>query len=189
MNRQQIREQCRIARRLLSPKDRIRAECLMIEAILTLPCYQTAKTVALYQSFDGEVSLQTLYLDALKQGKQCYFPVMNGDKTLSFFTATEETVFQLNTYAIQEPPREGKIPVALEGLDMVFLPVVAFDGQGTRIGMGQGYYDRTFHHPSHSLLIGVAYELQYQPFIMPEPWDVPLQAVVTEKTIYWNRKS
>ncbi len=66
------------------------------------------------------------------------------------------------------------------------MPLVAFDGHGTRLGRGAGYYDRTLEHKKPQCLLGVAYEFQHHDFLPPEPWDVPLDAVATEKTIHWS---
>ena len=73
---------------------------------------------------------------------------------------------------------------------MVFVPLVAFDLNGFRIGMGSGYYDRTFEKklaikdPKCPALIGLAYEFQKQECLNHQPWDVPLDMVVTELKTY-----
>ena len=75
-------------------------------------------------------------------------------------------------------------------LDIVFVPLVAFDLNGFRIGMGSGYYDRTFEKklaikdPKYPVLIGLAYEFQKQECLNHQPWDVPLDMVVTELKTY-----
>ena len=75
-------------------------------------------------------------------------------------------------------------------LDMIFVPLVAFDLNGFRIGMGSGYYDRTFEKKleikdmKSPVLIGLAYEFQKQECLNHQPWDVPLDMVVTELKIY-----
>jgi len=67
----------------------------------------------------------------------------------------------------------------------VLVPLVAFDDAGNRLGMGAGYYDRSFAFrraaPSPPLLVGVGYEFQRVPALAAQPWDVPLDAVLTER--------
>ena len=65
--------------------------------------------------------------------------------------------------------------------------MVAFDIHGTRIGMGKGYYDKTLATVRPKLLVGVAYEFQRLAFISPQIWDVKLDAIITEKNIYWSQ--
>ena len=75
-------------------------------------------------------------------------------------------------------------------LDLILAPLVGFDTHGNRLGMGGGYYDRTFAYLKHRLhwqkprLIGLAYELQRVADLANHAWDVPLQSVVTEQHIY-----
>jgi 5-formyltetrahydrofolate cyclo-ligase len=75
-------------------------------------------------------------------------------------------------------------------LDLVFVPLVAFDKEGHRLGMGGGYYDRTFafktkhSHLKGPKLIGLAHDFQLQSQLPVMPWDIPLNAVITEAAIY-----
>jgi len=156
--------------------------------IRELEVYRKAKRIALYQAIGGEVSLNNIWNSAPSQGKFCYFPVLNEGKTLLFLPATPATPFILNTYGILEPDvgKSEAIPAAM--LDIIFMPVVVFDDYGTRLGMGAGYYDRTLADCNHLMLIGVAYEFQYYPFIQRESWDIPMSGVVTQQKIYWSKK-
>lgn len=151
--------------------------------------YCQAKRIALYQAFGGEISLDSVWNSASLQGKFCYFPVLNEDKTLLFLPASPTTAFTPNRYGINEPHIAGSEALAPQLLDLIFMPLVAFDDYGTRLGMGAGYYDRTLAKVDHPLLIGVAYEFQYCPYIEAESWDVPMTAVVTPQKIYWSKKA
>ncbi len=95
-----------------------------------------------------------------------------------------------NRYGIFEPDIRRRKPIPAWGLDLLLLPLVAFDASGNRIGMGGGFYDRTFaylktrnrwHTPK---LIGIAHELQHIDSIEPNAWDIPLNGIVTESRIY-----
>ncbi len=93
---------------------------------------------------------------------------------------------RVNQYGITEPDPDSTQLVCRGRLDLVLVPLVAFDGNGNRLGMGAGYYDRTFHflrHRRHWLkprLVGLAFDMQRVADLQPAAWDVPLNAVVTE---------
>ena len=127
--------------------------------------------------------MQALIEHAVTAGKRVFFPILD-HQSLKFARWTEQTCLQKNRFGIDEPIDSETIPT--KQLDLVLAPLVAFDQQGTRLGMGGGYYDRTFAflaecaRPAGLKLVGVAYE--FQRAILPEPrsWDIPLDAVVTE---------
>jgi 5-formyltetrahydrofolate cyclo-ligase len=154
--------------------------------IRTLESYRKAKHLALYLAINGEIDLTMLWKTAPLHGKQCYFPVVNEDASLLFLPATPATSFKRNRYGIEEPDVSRSMAISPEDLDLVIVPLVAFDIDCRRLGMGSGSYDRTFANASPSILLGAAYQFQYVDFIIPESWDVPLHGVVTEKAVYWR---
>lgn len=150
--------------------------------------YRRAKNIALYMSTNGEVCLKGLWKTASTHGKYCYFPVLDGDK-LQFYHATPRAKFEENIYGILEPVIEGLKPIGLEDLDLVIMPLVSFDRFGNRLGMGKGYYDKTFADISRQgtkrvFFYGVAYGCQRYPLLPSKEWDVPLDAIFTEEKIY-----
>lgn len=154
--------------------------------IKVLEPYRKAKHLALYFSINGEIDLTPLWKTAPLQGKYCYFPIVNENLTLTFLPATPATNFKANRFGILEPDVSLEQAIAPENLDLVIMPMVAFDIQCMRLGMGSGSYDRTLANNSRSTLLGVAYQFQRIDYINPEPWDVPLDAVITEKALYWR---
>ncbi len=128
----------------------------------------------------GEIDLTPTIKKAWSQGKTCYLPVVQ-DQRLIFVNYTPTSVMQKNAFGILEPVSGGLISPA--ALDLVIVPLVAFDKHGHRIGMGGGYYDRTFAGADslrHSFLMGVAHRCQQIHDIRPEPWDVALDLVLTD---------
>jgi 5-formyltetrahydrofolate cyclo-ligase len=156
--------------------------------IRNLEQYRHAKRIALYQPINGEISLNAIWSSAPLQGKFCYFPALHDDKTLIFLPATPATPFIKNHHGIDEPDVARSEAISPRLLDIIFLPLVAFDDYGTRLGMGAGYYDRTLAQLAHPMLIGAAYEFQHCSYIEPQSWDIPLTAVVTENKTHWSRK-
>ncbi|MBA4696424.1 MAG: 5-formyltetrahydrofolate cyclo-ligase [Legionella sp.] len=150
--------------------------------------YIQAKHIALYHAFKSELSLQLLWEVALTQKKICYFPFLRDDKTLGFAPANANTVFAPNRYGIFEPQHTEENAVDPAVLDLMFLPLLAFDIHGTRIGFGQGFYDRTLAASRTPSRIGVAYPFQRVFSLDASPWDIPLTHVVTpDGLIYCDR--
>jgi len=184
-----IRSSCREIREKLPAIYQQKASSKICRRIRQLDQYRYAKRIAIYHACNGEVDLGELWRSAPMQGKFCYFPVMNNEKKLSFLPATPATSFIDNLHGIPEPDVDLSKAIAPCELDVIFMPLVAFDNNGTRLGMGGGYYDRTLAKEDHPLLIGVAYEFQRQAYIMPCEWDIPLTAVITQQAIYWCKNT
>jgi 5-formyltetrahydrofolate cyclo-ligase len=152
--------------------------------IQSLAVFQQAQHLAWYMPVSGEVDLSSSWNHALQLGKSCYFPAIQPNQTVIFLPYTAQTELRLNRYHIPEPVIHVESAQALEKLDIIFLPVVAFDMHRYRLGMGKGYYDKTLAHINGPMLIGVAYEWQKQSRLPHEPWDIPLTMIVTEDKIY-----
>lgn len=178
---QALRLRFKTMRASLSSIEQARASASICQRIKTLEPYQQAQNIAIYYAVQGEIDLSDL------QEKNRYFPVINKDRTLSFLPVNADTIFYTNRLGIPEPDVDHALALMPEQLDIIFLPLVAFDEHGTRLGMGGGYYDRTLAHHRAPLLIGVAHDFQRETFIERKPWDVPLAAIITECNIYWSK--
>lgn len=160
--------------------------------IAKLDLYRYAKHIALYFAVNGEVDLKSLWSSAPGQGKYCYFPVLEGE-ALVFLPVFPYTEFEKNRYGIPEPKVSRDKAIALEALDLILMPLVAFDPFGNRLGMGKGYYDKTLsevkqQNPDKVHLVGVAYEFQKMEALPVQHWDVPLDGIVTEEKEYEIRQ-
>jgi len=165
---------------------RTKASAKICARINTLHQYRYAKKIALYHAVNGEIDLSPLWNSAPYQGKFCYFPVLNDNATLSFLPATPSTPFKSNKYNIPEPDVSKDHAVLPADIDIIFMPLVAFDEMGTRLGMGAGYYDKTLAGEEHPLLIGVAYDFQREDYLKAQQWDIPLTAIITPRKLYWS---
>jgi 5-formyltetrahydrofolate cyclo-ligase len=150
--------------------------------------FRRAQRIATFLPNDGEQDPTPLIEMAWERGKQVFLPVLNrlyGNR-LWFFPYTPETRLVTNRFGILEPPMKPFMPIPAWTLDLVLTPLVAFDAKGNRLGMGGGYYDRTFAFLRESQrnkprLLGVAHDLQRTNKILPRQiWDIPLQGVLTE---------
>lgn len=143
-----------------------------------------ASSVASYLAQDGEVNLNGLHHRLLTLPKALLLPVLRQDGKLHFSRYTDSTRLVENRFGIPEPQCfEWLHP---KFISLVLMPLVGFDNHGYRLGMGGGYYDRTFNFVMRASrfkrpkLIGVAYELQRCEALKSNPWDVPLDGIVTE---------
>jgi len=193
MDTKALRARIRQQRRTLSDTEREHAAFLLCERIASSRIFQHSKHIAFYLSNDGEIDLSLLIKHAWQQGKQVYLPVLAEPNTqkLWFIPYTPTTKLKNNRFGIAEPVQLPKTRLRKTlSLDLILMPLVAFDQQGNRVGMGGGFYDRSLaflknrQHWLKPNLLGVAYELQKQEQLEINPWDVPLQAIATEKKLY-----
>lgn len=187
--RRLIRKDMLYRRSRLSASEISHHSTLVCHRLKQMDAYRYAKHLGLYYAVKGEICLDKLWRTAAFQGKYCYFPVVK-EQLLYFLPATPSTPFKKNHYGILEPDVSLSESIPASALDVVLVPLVAFDPFGIRIGMGKGYYDRTFSEISSQLaskvmLIGVAHDFQKQAILLKQPWDVLLNATVTEKKVYW----
>lgn len=103
--------------------------------------------------------------------------------TLSHFLLTDNTIIKPNKWGIPEP--EDAIPFPKEKIEVVFVPLLAFDKKGNRVGYGKGFYDRFLSncHPE-TLKIGLSLFEVEEELIATEITDIPLNFCVTPKKIY-----
>lgn len=144
--------------------------------------------IALYSSLPEEVDTAPLLEWARRRGLRVYLPrIVDRRRRIMRFCSAEDCRLEVNAYDIPEPA--GGAWIAPRWLDAVFLPLVAFDDRGARLGMGRGYYDRAlaFRRVRHSwrgpMLVGIAYAFQRVDRLRVRPHDVRLDAVVTERGI------
>lgn len=179
--RKQLRKQLRTQRRALSIQESTaRNQRICVNLHRFLP-FLRARRIGAYWPTDGEVNLISLFDDRF------YLPILREQsrrwqsKGLLFGSCDEH--LKLNTYGIPEP--DARLPISARTLDLLLVPLVGFSREGHRLGMGGGYYDRTFKELGawkKVFKLGVGYEFQQTEFPV-EHWDQPLDGVVTEREL------
>ncbi len=174
-----LRRQYITAREALNPTTREDAERRIVEHLRQHPRIRSAKTLAGFIGTRGEVDL-TDYLSARAATARVALPVVAGQKGhMSFHHYDPAQGLTANRYGILEPA--GTTELRVGDIEVMLMPLVAFDAQGNRIGMGGGYYDRFLAGaPQRPYLLGVAFACQRADALAAEAWDVRLDAVVTE---------
>ncbi|CAG9000137.1 MAG: 5-formyltetrahydrofolate cyclo-ligase [Candidatus Celerinatantimonas neptuna] len=177
-----IRKQLRKQRRALTPEEQQTSAEQVCERLSALSQWQHAEHIAIYLSVDGELSTQPIIEQCWKIGKSVYLPVLHPFRKghLLFQSYTPDTPMCINSLKIKEPKLNCQQIKPINQLDMLLTPLVAFDPQGNRLGMGGGFYDRTMANLNgHVRRIGVAHDLQCYPELPIADWDEPLHQILT----------
>lgn len=187
-----LRRQLRAARRELSRQDQLNASLGVCRQLVCSPLFLRSRRIAVYFCNDGEVNLEPLIDAAWNMGKSLYLPVLHPLKAgeLVFMEYHRHQPMAVNRFGIPEPVchRDSRCHTWL--LDLILTPLVGFDELGNRMGMGGGFYDRTFEFLRHNskprrpALIGLAHECQKVEQLTVESWDIPMDGIVTGSKIY-----
>ena len=190
-SKSELRKLIRDKRRSLSPTQQTAAAHGLLTQLQSLSVFSNAQTIAMYLVNDGEINPVEVMHWCWENKKQTYVPIIDGDdnRELVFAEVSQQTRFVKNKFNIDEPKVSRSELRRADGLDLVLMPLVAFDHSGNRIGMGGGYYDTTFEFVKISKvakpeLVGIAHEIQKLDEIHAESWDIPLTTVVTDKKVY-----
>ena len=167
----------------LHRQQRLRADRQICSHLLRLLGDRDYVDVAAFMPFRGEPDLTPAMQALSEAGRRIWLPVVDG-AAMTFRRWRPGVEMTPNRFGIPEPATGGECEP--ERLELVLTPLVAFSGNGTRLGMGAGFYDRTFafarHNPSAGpWMVGAAYALQQVDSLPSEPWDVPLGGVITER--------
>lgn len=180
-----LRKTLRARRRDQPQALRVQAALSAAAALASHPAARNARRIAAFVAVDAELDPGPFVAAVREAGRQIYLPVLGPRPgCLSFVRSEAGDPLAPNRYGIPEPPPGASVDPKF--LDLVLVPLVGFDDAGNRLGMGAGYYDRTFafrrgrRHWLGPLLIGFAYECQRVDTLPDMPWDIPLDGVVTE---------
>ncbi len=187
-----LRSQIRARRCALSRREQRIHSTALTKQLCRSGFFRNSTRIALYLPADGEIDTALVLTQIRRRHKLCYLPVLRPrpQRALWFAEYRRDDRLDTNRYNIPEPRIRQRPPVPPWGLDLILLPLVAFDRHGNRLGMGGGYYDRTLAYLKirrnwrRPKLIGLAHELQRVERLIPEPWDIPLDGVITEKSFY-----
>lgn len=187
-NRTSIRASIRAKRKALTPNDQQQSSQLLLEHLTALTLLNKARHVAVYLANDGEPNLQPFIHWCWQHNINTYLPVIHpfSKGNLLFLHYHNKSEMVHNQYKILEPKLNVNEVLANRQLDIIFTPLVAFDSQGNRLGMGGGYYDRTlaawYHHKdkvNKPFPIGIAHDCQQVEKIPQESWDIPIPEIIT----------
>ncbi|GJL82900.1 MAG: 5-formyltetrahydrofolate cyclo-ligase [marine bacterium B5-7] len=150
------------------------------------------RRIAFYYANDGEIDPEAAMNLARRFAVRCFLPVIPRPawRTLRFAEVINGNALVSNRFGIMEPAVHARSLRRAIELDVVLVPLVAFDSRGNRIGMGSGFYDSTLairaagKHFRKPAVIGLAHECQRLDHLSVDPWDIPLDFVATDKHLY-----
>ena len=183
---QVIRKALRRQRRDLSQAAQQWAAAAVAQSARRLITRLNLRTLGAYWPNDGELSGLPILQEALILGLTCTLPIIS-NQSLTFSRIGPTTRFHHNRYKILEPIQDAQSEVPLLQHDALFMPLVGFNQNGARLGMGGGFYDRTLAacltEPKRPTLIGLAHGFQQCSF-STNPWDIPLDYVLTPEETF-----
>jgi 5-formyltetrahydrofolate cyclo-ligase len=181
--RQQLRALVRQRRQQLSPAEQQQAASALVKQVFSSAQIQQAQHIALYLANDAELDTFELIKALWLLGKQLYLPVLHPfvPGYLLFMRYQRDSLLYPNKFGIPEPLLQCHLLQPVQQLDIIFTPLVAFDTQGNRLGMGGGFYDRTLAQlapDSACKVIGLAHDCQQVDAVPTAAWDIPLQQII-----------
>lgn len=182
----------RAQRRKLSAADRQQAAQAFARVANRTLLLRPGKRIGIYHAYGHEADVSVLTALARRRGCDLYLPQVTDRRRnrMQFVPFDARSRLRRNAFGILEPSWAATQPARVRDLDLIFMPLVAFDSCGWRLGSGAGFYDRKLHHLRcerkwrRPRLIGIAYDFQRVPHLTVEPWDIPLDAVITERGLH-----
>ena len=184
----------RARRRLVSAVDRRNAARAFARIANRTLLLRPGKRVAVYHAVGHEADMSAVTALARDRGCELYLPRVTDHRRnrMQFVAFGARSLLRPNAFGILEPSGAVRA-MHVRDLDIVFMPLVAFDSSGWRLGSGAGFYDRKLKHLRidrrwrRPRLIGIAYDFQRVPHLAPHRWDIPFDAVITECGMHRSR--
>lgn len=189
----EVREKMQKRRRELALVPVAQAAQAVAAEVVLLTEFLDARHIGCYLAIDNELDPMPVMYCANTLHKKIYLPVVSSltetSSALEFHAYTLGDPLLKGMHGISAPAHRTQLPRDLADLDLIFVPLLAFDEHCNRLGRGAGHYDRALNLAREGrgrlpCLIGLAYEFQKAPQIVTDKWDVPLDIVITEKNIY-----
>lgn len=180
--RRELRLTLRHRRAALDEDDQAAATMAVMTRLARIPVLRRARLVAGYRAVRGELDIDAALLLLAERGATVTIPRVVGEH-LEFVPWVDDTPTIDGTFGIPEPVGGTALP--LRSHDVILAPVVAFDASGSRLGQGGGFYDRALAAcgDQRPVVIGIAHAFQEVDHVPGQPWDVRIDAVVTEEGV------
>jgi 5-formyltetrahydrofolate cyclo-ligase len=182
--KQALRRQALAQRKTLSAEDALNKSSAAQSRALGFAPYLNAESVALYSPIENEIGTETIRDDALRSGKSVFYPRITSEKALELIQVSSADELQPGPLGILQPQGQVRFePRSAQAL-MMFVPGLAFDCRGNRLGHGKAYYDRLLCRLNgYAISAALAYEFQFLDTVPIEPWDEAVNFVITERRI------
>lgn len=184
--RNDLRQTILAKRRQINEKESAQAGLSILKTIMKMDVFKRTVNIASYISLSGELCTKDMNEYFMTRHHLCLPYMVTGQKgKMEFYSFKKGDDLVENRFHILEPKNLPENFISEDEIDVIIVPLVAFDNKGNRMGMGGGYYDRMLKKVRKDcLIIGVAYEFQLVDELIVEEWDMPMDIVITEKKYY-----
>ena len=184
MDKNTQRKTALTARRGLSAYKKAEYDHLISERLRKLPQIRSVKTIFAYAAVSDETDVAEFCSWAEEQGIDVAYPVSYKGGIMEAYVPCGKDSWETGLLGISTPVPERSRLIRPEDIDLVIVPLVAFDEKKHRLGHGGGYYDRYLPKCSKAFFAAVAYEVQKLDNIITDKYDFSVNCIVTESKIY-----
>ncbi|QJC29706.1 5-formyltetrahydrofolate cyclo-ligase [Enterobacteriaceae endosymbiont of Plateumaris pusilla] len=187
LQRIKIRNKCKKLRKNISIINKHILDNIITNKLLNFISFRKNQNIGLFISFSGEINTNLLIKKLWLQNKTVFVPIIDPffKGKLLFSKYNSNTILKFNKFNILEPNVKKESLFLIDILDIIIVPIVSFNFNHYRLGMGGGYYDRLLINKSNNILpIGIAYDCQLNNKFPICKWDVPLPVIITQSKIW-----
>lgn len=177
MEKTEIRKKVNTLRRMLADEEKLAAAERVFEQLEQTAAFMLSDRILMYHSLPDELPTHS-FLRKWSEYKHFFLPRVNG-VNLDILPYDEQRL-ELGSFHIEEPTGENTVNPS--EIDLIIVPAVAFDRDGSRLGRGKGFYDRLLAD-TKAATIGIGYDFQLVDELPVEAHDVPMNMVVTETSV------
>lgn len=175
-----MRADLRERRQLLSDQQRDAAASGITEQLEALVSAHDARAVSCFLSTTTEPGTREFISGAVQRGIRVLLPITRADGLLDWAVADDTDDVAEGLFGVPEPTGEVLGPIAVNDVDLMIIPAAAVDAEGTRLGWGRGYFDKTIGSMENCPPVyAVTYDSEVLDFLPRELHDQPVTGVVT----------
>jgi len=178
-SKEEIRREIKLKRCSLQKDLKERLDSVLREKLRSVAELQGAESILFFFPVRGEPDIVPLLEECLSEGRKVYLPSVNGEEIIPRSIESLSSLRKGN-FGIPEP--ESGSEGNPEDIDVILVPGLAFDRECYRLGWGKGFYDRLLKRAG-GFSLGIAYSFQVLKRLPRDHWDIPVDAVVTEKEL------
>ncbi len=187
-DKRDLRRRMLACRRALSVEERSSRSAAITEKLLSLEAVQKARTVFAYAAMEDEVQTEPLIASLIDRGKQVAIPLVIGKRSMEAALVPSMDALETGAYGILTVRAEQREILPPQEIDCVIVPGVAFGVDGSRLGMGGGYYDAFLPKAERAVRVAAAFQCQISEDIPSLPYDCGVDWIVTEQGVFKANK-
>ena len=187
-DKRDLRRRMLACRRALSVEERSSRSAAITEKLLSLEVVQKARTVFAYAAMEDEVQTEPLLASLLDRGKRVAIPLVIGKRAMEAALVPSMDALETGAYGILTVRAEQREILPPQEIDCVIVPGVAFGLDGSRLGMGGGYYDAFLPKAERAVRVAAAFQCQISEDIPSLPYDCGVDWIVTEQGVFKANK-